>query len=406
MNNTTEMKPKYVMNEALKEFQIIYGDRTYIFNSELYCKILNYERRFIIHNIDDDYPAYKKNEKYINFLEFAYEVKREEFNFKFVNGNKYDLRDENVILENIAFETALNGVNIIKHIYKGTPVNEGRYSREIKNPICEILNEKNEVEYLMLCNQTILCKLCPLSYQAIRDFEKKHNHKTPIIWSYCTTGYIQCSSKSLSIHQVIKDCYGNGRGTAEISIDHQDQNPLNNRFDNLRIATRKEQEQNSKGIKEGTKRERKHNAKELPEGITQDMMKKYVVYYKECYNKDKDLSREFFKVDKHPKLDKPFITSKSGKISILDKLKQANQIVADLENDTYEKPETGLPISVHKGYNKAREHHYLCYEIRVDGKKTSVRMKIPDDYDLVKQLAKLEKKIQAKVSDYTHTYNQ
>lgn len=33
-------------------------------------------------------------------------------------------------------------------------------------------------------------------------------------------------------------------------------------------------------------------------------------------------------------------------------------------------------------------------------------MKKPDDYDLPKELAKLEKKIQAKVSDYTHTYNQ
>ena len=49
-------------------------------------------------------------------------------------------------------------------------------------------------------------------------------------------------------------------------------------MDNLRIATRKEQEQNSKGIKEGTKRERKQSAKDLPEGITQEMMKKYVVY--------------------------------------------------------------------------------------------------------------------------------
>tara|TARA_B110000259_G_scaffold136481_1_gene153687 strand:- start:2256 stop:3473 length:1218 start_codon:yes stop_codon:yes gene_type:complete len=404
MNNTTEMKPKYVMNVALKEYKIIYGNRTYLFNSELYCKIFNYDKGFKFYNIDDDYPAYKINEKYFNLLDFAYGVKKEDFNFKFVNGNKYDLRDENVILENIAFETALNGVNIIKHIYKGTPVDEGRYSREIKNPICEILNEKNEVEYLMLCNQGKLCRICPLSYQAIRDFEKKHNYEKPIIWSYCTTGYIQCSSKSLSIHQVIKDCYGNGKGTKEISVDHIDRNPLNNRVDNLRIATQEEQQQNSKGTTEGTKRERKHNAKELPEGITHDMMKKYVVYYKECYNKDKDLWREFFKVEKHPKIDKPITSSKSGKISILDKLNQINQIAADLENDTYEKAETGLPISVHKGFNKAREDHYLCYETKIDGKRTSVRMKIPDDYDLPKELAKLEKKIQAKNTEYIHIY--
>ncbi|AET73004.1 hypothetical protein PGAG_00115 [Phaeocystis globosa virus 12T] len=232
MNNTTEMKPKYVMNEALKEYKIIYGNRTYIFNSELYYKIFNYDKGFKIYNIDDDYPAYKNNNKYFNLLDFAYGVKKEDFNFKFVNGNKYDLRDENVILENIGFETALKGFDVIKHIYKGTLVDGGKYSREIKNPICEILNEKNEIEYLMLCNQDILCKMCPRSYQAIRDFEKKHNYERPIIWTYQGSKHI-LGNNNLYIHQVIKDCCGNE--TTEIRIDHKDLNTLNNRFDNLYI---------------------------------------------------------------------------------------------------------------------------------------------------------------------------
>lgn len=46
MNNTTEMIPKYDINESLKEYKIIYGDKTYIFDSELFCKILNYNRGF------------------------------------------------------------------------------------------------------------------------------------------------------------------------------------------------------------------------------------------------------------------------------------------------------------------------------------------------------------------------
>ena len=45
--------------------------------------------------------------------------------------------------------------------------------------------------------------------------------------------------------------------------------------------------------------------------------------------------REFFKVEKHPKLDKPWITTKSGKVSLLDKLQQANKVVEDLENNIY-----------------------------------------------------------------------
>ena len=64
-------------------------------------------------------------------------------------------------------------------------------------------------------------------------------------------------------------------------------------------------------------------------------MKKYVVYYHEWLDKEKTKYREFFKVEKHPKLDKILFTSKSGKISIQEKLEQANKVVDDLENDIY-----------------------------------------------------------------------
>ena len=42
-----------------------------------------------------------------------------------------------------------------------------------------------------------------------------------------------------------------------------------------------------------------------------------------------------FKVEKHPKLDKLFIGTKSNKISILEKLRMINKVVDDLENNIY-----------------------------------------------------------------------
>ena len=207
----------------------------------------------------------------------------------------------------------------------------GVHANIMKNPYWKVT--ENGKEYiLMYCEKNTLCKLCHISYQKILVYETANNIK--ITWFKAKNGYILGNNK-LFIHQIITSCYGNGKGTKNISVDHIDRDPLNNTWDNLRIATRKDQEQNSKGIKEGTKRERKYNAKTLPHGITQEMMKKYVVYYHEWLDKEHTKQREFFKVEKHPKLDKHWMTSKSNKISIQDKLYQANKVVSDLENNIY-----------------------------------------------------------------------
>jgi len=82
------------------------------------------------------------------------------------------------------------------------------------------------------------------------------------------------------------------------------------------------------------KRERKQTAQILPPGITHNMMKKFVVYYREMvYLKNgKQIPREYFKVESHPKLDKPWVTSKSAKVSLLEKLNDANEYVMKLSS--------------------------------------------------------------------------
>lgn len=205
----------------------------------------------------------------------------------------------------------------------------GKDANIMKNPIWTLIDDNNIDYLLMYCEKDTLCKLNRISYQKILDFERDKNNGKKITWFKTSNGYIAGSNK-LFIHQVITGCYGNGKGTKTISVDHIDRNPLNNSWENLRIATRTEQEQNTKGVAEGTKRARKIGAKPLPEGLIQEDMKKYVVYYHEWLNPEKTKSREFFKIEKHPKLEKIWIGSKSNKISIETKLQQANNFIVEL----------------------------------------------------------------------------
>lgn len=88
------------------------------------------------------------------------------------------------------------------------------------------------------------------------------------------------------------------------------------------------------------KRARKCTAKSLPPGLTQDMMKKYVIYYHEYLNPERTRSREFFKIEKHPKLKKIWIGTKSNKVSLIEKLNQANKVIDELNNILEDKENT------------------------------------------------------------------
>ena len=89
---------------------------------------------------------------------------------------------------------------------------------------------------------------------------------------------------------------------------------------------------------QANKRARKHNAVVLPEGITQQMMRQYVYYCSEYYDKSHTKKREYFRVD-HPLLGKYWATTKSNKVSIKDKLAQANYVVNELEKEPEEECE-------------------------------------------------------------------
>ena len=91
--------------------------------------------------------------------------------------------------------------------------------------------------------------------------------------------------------------------------------------------------------KEDEKRERKHNAIKLPQNLEQHNIPKYVVYYRECYDVKKKSYREYFKIENHPQNihNKLYVTSKSNKINILEKLEEIKKMLLIIEEGT---PET------------------------------------------------------------------
>lgn len=275
--------------------------------------------------------------------------------------------------------------------------NFGRTAGSIKNPIYKVLENGQEL-YIMSIDGNTLCILCKESYEKILKYEKEKNDGNKLTFSKLNH-YVCCSTiyeGRLYIHQIIMDCYRNGKGTMNVSVDHIDRNPLNNTMANLRLANRETQQQNSIGQLPGTKRKRNNNAQDLPEGLTQEMIPKHVTYMTNIYNKEKNLSRQYFRIENHPNL-KSYDGCKSGKKTILKKLEEIKKIVDDLDNGILPKTQkeiSGLPPYVR--YSEKEEKRWLIYERRTSDIRQNIKHPLPKDSTIEDQLPVLLKKVKEK----------
>lgn len=311
---------------------ICFNDKKVIMDFSDLFSIINFDKNFMYYTKDKLYPYYLRHNAKISYLEHIFKYDDSNIKYVFKNNNPFDLRRQNINIYHEMHDKIIRKYNVINHTM-GHYTETGKDAYVIKNPLW-FINDCDKQFILMYCEKNTIVKLCQKSLDKIIEHEITKNENKKITFFIHSNGYVG-SSINLSIHQIITGCYGNGRRTKTVSVDHIDRDPLNNSFENLRIATREEQEQNCKGIIAGTKRARKANAKPLPEGITHDMMRKYVVFYQDYADKEKTRLRQYFKIEKHPKLDKIWIGNKSIKVSILEKLNQINKIVDDLEKDIY-----------------------------------------------------------------------
>jgi hypothetical protein len=294
----------------------------------------------------------------------------------------------------------------IKIISSGEPfqIAEGPSAGEKRNMYWKV-EENENIFYLMeIENRNVFTKF------STEDLDKVlHINNKRCTWRLSQNGYITCKDYSLDkkqcvyLHQVIMDQHDKDNTDYKNTVDHINQDKLDNRRENLRIVDMSKQNKN-KG-----KQNRRVDAKvDLPNGINK--LPKYIEYRKETYNKENNSQREFFIVN-HPKLDKTWETTKSNKVLAIDKLKFAKAKIELIENKITEEQfkfiigeenKMDLPIGIRLELLR-NKYHYI-FDLKKEEKRYNAKM-ILHSTDIQKELDKfIEKVVNDKYPNYMKKY--
>ena len=292
---------------------------------------------------------------------------------------------------------------IIKKDYPHVSIVSYSYGRDLKkgrNSGKKNVNSKFTVNDTKLKKIYILMHIKNKLFTKIScDYQVKLDTKDAV-WYLFDNGYIASrydSDKFIYLHQLITGYYGN-KGN-NMSVDHINRDKLDNRTENLRIVNQSVQNANQ------DKRSRKSNAQKLPNGITDDMIPKYCYYCSEKINSPTmgEYTREFFRIEKHPQLTtKCWSSSKSTKVTILNKLQQAKRKLQELDGvieEAYKLPR--YIVKKDKPNNKIQ----LIYDRKENGQRQNMRATYtwkPNTNEKLDECVKnFQTKITNKYSDYS-----
>jgi hypothetical protein len=186
-----------------------------------------------------------------------------------------------------------NNFNVIKS-FEGHTVSQGKYSGQVFNSYWLVKennsnsnnNSNNNEFYIsearLAENKHILFKF---SKADIINFKNIDDYYNPT-WYLCKNGYIASSNdkdkKGRYFHQHIMNHYG--QGTTAVSVDHINQNKLDNRRENLRVVT-----QYTQNLNQSKKSRPDSNAKNnLPENfpITREQIPSNIAFEPARGNRD------------------------------------------------------------------------------------------------------------------------